>query len=630
MFGNSTDYTALGFSETVSQGILKIVNRCRCLREASLKHDRQVHRRLLRIEPLEVRTLLSTYTVTNIADSGAGSLRQAITDANNNSGLDAIAFNISGSGVHTISLASALPTITSPVVIDGTTDSQFAGTPVVVITKGTTPMGTTGLTLGSGSDGSTIRGLVINSFMGGCGMIITSSNNTIVGNFIGTNASGTAGAGINGNALNISGSNNTIGGTTAADRNLVCSSLCGIVISGTGNIIQGNYIGTDITGTLSLGNAYGNVTVSSSNNTIGGTAAGAGNLIEYDPNMAGVIISGNITGVSVLGNSIYANAGLGIDLGSNGVTANDLGDGDTGANNLQNFPVLTSANTNGSAISIGGTLNSNASRSYRIEFFANAAADSTGYGEGQTYLGYTNVTTDGSGNAAFAVNFTTSVAVGAAISATATDLTTNDTSEFAQCRTAAAPGISVTPTSGLTTTEAGGTAQFSVVLTGAPSANVSIGISSSDTTEGTVSTSSLTFTTANWNTPQTVTVTGVDDTYVDGNIAYTIVTAPASSSDLNYNGLDPSDVSVTNTDNDTYNTIYVDTNTDVNDGDTSSIAALYANKGADGKISLREAITAADNTANGSGGPDRIYFNISGSGRIPSRSTRSCQPLPLQ
>ncbi len=498
---------------------------------------------------------------------------------------------------------------------------------MVVITRGTIPYGTTALTLGSGSDGSTIRGLVINSFMGN-GMSITSSNNTIVGNFIGTNASGTAGAGLYGSAISIGGSNNTIGGTTAADRNLISSSMIGISVNGTGNIIQGNYIGTDITGTLNLGNGYSGIYVTASNNVIGGTATGAGNLIRYSGYLGGVSITGNITGVSVLGNSIYSNNNLGIDLGNTGVTANDLGDGDTGANNLQNFPVLTSANTNGSAISIGGTLNSNASRSYRIEFFANAAADSTGYGEGQTYLGYTNVTTDGSGNAAFAVNFTTSVAVGAAISATATDLTTNDTSEFAQCRTAAAPGISVTPTSGLTTTEAGGTAQFSVVLTSAPSANVSIGISSSDTTEGTVSTSSLTFTTANWNTPQTVTVTGVDDYIVDGNVAYTILTAAAVSADANYNGLDPSDVSVTNTDNDTYNTIYVDTNTDVNDGDTSSIAALYANKGADGKISLREAITAADNTANGSGGPDRIYFNISGSG-VHTISPASALPFIL-
>ena len=96
-------------------------------------------------------------------------------------------------------------------------------------------------------------------------------------------------------------------------------------------------------------------------------------------------------------------------------------------------------------------------------------------------------------------------------------------------------GITVTPTSGLTTTEAGGTATFTVVLNSQPTADVAIGLSSSDTTEGTVG-PSLTFTTANWNTPQTVTVTGVDDALDDGDIAYTIVTAAATSADVLYTG----------------------------------------------------------------------------------------------
>ena len=113
------------------------------------------------------------------------------------------------------------------------------------------------------------------------------------------------------------------------------------------------------------------------------------------------------------------------------------------------------------------------------------------------------------------------------------------------------PGITVAPTSGLTTTEAGGTATFTVRLDSQPTANVTIGLSSSDTTEGTVGPASLTFTTANWNTPQTVTVTGVNDALDDGNIAYTIVTAAATSTDPNYSGRNAADVSVTNQDNDT-------------------------------------------------------------------------------
>ncbi|MGB2762290.1 MAG: DUF2341 domain-containing protein, partial [Minisyncoccales bacterium] len=128
---------------------------------------------------------------------------------------------------------------------------------------------------------------------------------------------------------------------------------------------------------------------------------------------------------------------------------------------------------------------------------------------------------------------------GISISSVTANITDNDTA-----------GITVDPTSGLVTTEAGGTDTFTVVLTSEPTADVSISLSSSDTSEGTVSPSSLTFTSANWSTQQTVTVTGVNDNVDDGDIGYTIVTAAASSSDANYNNLDPDDVALTNSDDD--------------------------------------------------------------------------------
>ncbi|MCX5957779.1 MAG: type I secretion C-terminal target domain-containing protein, partial [Cyanobacteria bacterium] len=99
--------------------------------------------------------------------------------------------------------------------------------------------------------------------------------------------------------------------------------------------------------------------------------------------------------------------------------------------------------------------------------------------------------------------------------------------------------------------ESGGTALFTVVLNTQPTADVTIALSSNDTTEGTLSTSSLIFTAANWNVAQSVTVTGVDDAIVDGNVGYTILTAAATSTDSVYNGLNAADVSLTNTDNDT-------------------------------------------------------------------------------
>jgi len=111
--------------------------------------------------------------------------------------------------------------------------------------------------------------------------------------------------------------------------------------------------------------------------------------------------------------------------------------------------------------------------------------------------------------------------------------------------------INVSPTSGLTTTQAGGTAQFQVFLSAQPTADVTIGIQSSDTTQGTVSTSSLTFTPQNWNAPQTVTITGVDDGIIGPDTPYLILIAPAVSADPNFNGLVASDVSVTNLEEDT-------------------------------------------------------------------------------
>ena len=113
------------------------------------------------------------------------------------------------------------------------------------------------------------------------------------------------------------------------------------------------------------------------------------------------------------------------------------------------------------------------------------------------------------------------------------------------------PGITVNVKAGLTTVEDGSQANFAVVLNTKPTANVTIGLNSDNVKEGTVSTNSLTFTPANWNTPQQVTVTGVDDSIIDGDIDYKVVTAAAVSTDANYNNRDVADVSISNQDNDT-------------------------------------------------------------------------------
>ncbi len=152
------------------------------------------------------------------------------------------------------------------------------------------------------------------------------------------------------------------------------------------------------------------------------------------------------------------------------------------------------------------------------------------------------------------------------------------------------PSITVSPTSGLVTGEGGVNATFTVVLTQQPTANVTISLSSSDTTEGTVSPASLTFTSANFSTPQTVTVFGVNDAILDGNIAYTIITGAAVSADPNYNGMDPSDVSVTNNDND-QNLVNI----------TTSTTNLYTSE-AGGTITMNFVLSAQP-TANVDVGP---------------------------
>jgi flagellar hook assembly protein FlgD len=155
-----------------------------------------------------------------------------------------------------------------------------------------------------------------------------------------------------------------------------------------------------------------------------------GNVIAYNTGDGVFIEQGN--GNGILSNIIHSNSGLGIDLGTNGVTSNDDGDPDTGANGLQNYPILSSVVTNGTDLTIAGSLNSTASTTFTLQFFANTAADPTGYGEGQDFVADTTITTDATGNVSFQFTFFGAmVPVGDLISATATN-SSNNTSEFCQ------------------------------------------------------------------------------------------------------------------------------------------------------------------------------------------------------
>lgn len=270
-------------------------------------------------------------------------------------------------------------------------------------------------------------------------------NNRIEGNLIGTDPSASRPLPQNEGIWVVGGVGTRIGGSSPALGNVIAGNFgSGIRISSAslnGTSIANNFIGTDPSGTRQLGNGVNSgdgVTISSgSDNTIG-----PGNLIAFNRG-AGVRVrtpqpGSQTTHNGIHANSIHSNGGLGIELEPVGPTPNDQGDGDGGANRLQNFPVISSARfvTNvGRRTQIDGTLQSLSNLSFRIDFYAAPECDASGHGEGKTYLGSTNVGTDGSGNARFAVSMPP-VGPPQSITATATLLIDRfqETSEFSACR----------------------------------------------------------------------------------------------------------------------------------------------------------------------------------------------------
>ena len=277
------------------------------------------------LEVLEDRCLLSTFNVLNTDDTGPGSLRQAILDANASAGPDLIAFNIAGNGLHVITPAAGLglPPITDPVTIDGYTqpgsspntlaDGDNAN--LLIVLDGSVDGFADGLQLHAGD--STVRGLVINGFT--IGIEVSSLGSNIVeGNFIGTDAAGLVDLGNTDAGIAVRDSpDNTIGGTAPEARNVISGTEVsfhntgqGISITGpssTGNLVQGNFIGTDATGTLALGNGSAGVLVSSQG--LGGSAS--------QTTIRGNLISGNATnGIEILGggNNLVAGNLIGTDV----------------------------------------------------------------------------------------------------------------------------------------------------------------------------------------------------------------------------------------------------------------------------------------------------------------------------
>ena len=196
----------------------------------------------------------ATFTVTVTNDSGAGSLRQAILDANASAGPDLIDFNIGGGSGLTLFPATALPIITQAVTIDGTTQPGYSSSPIVQLNGAGTPASTDGIRITSGK--CTLRGLVINRFKQDGIDISGGGTNVIEGCWIGLDLDGVTVRANTANGIIISSSGNVVGGITATARNVISGNTSvGVEITGAGatnNLVQGNYIGPDSTGTIAL------------------------------------------------------------------------------------------------------------------------------------------------------------------------------------------------------------------------------------------------------------------------------------------------------------------------------------------------------------------------------------------
>ena len=400
-----------------------------------------------------VLTLGATFTVNYTDDLDDGtcdevhcSLREALTAANDASGLDTIVFNIPGPGPHTIQPGSALPLVTEPVILDGTSQPGYEGAPIIELDGTLAGVNATGISIASGN--STVRGMIISRFSGSGIGLENRNGNLIESNYLGTNATGMVALanGDSGVFIANGSSYNTIGGSTAPARNLISGNgSSGITMQGDGvswNLVQGNYIGTDATGTADLGNGSDGIHISEArNNIIGGTASSTANTIAFN-GISGVAIAAG-TGNAILTNNIFSNKGPGIDLGADGVTLNDSADGDTGANNLQNSPTVMSAEiSKGGELTVQYSVDSEpASSAYPllIEIFL---ADVDGE-EGKALLGSDSYPTS-SARSVKVANLGDATGLGVAngdrIVATATDAE-NNTSEFP-----ASGSVTVAPT----------------------------------------------------------------------------------------------------------------------------------------------------------------------------------------
>ena len=437
----------------------------------------------------------ATFTVTSVLDSGSGSLRQAILDANHNPGSDEILFQVPTNGVVTISLLTDLPAITDPVVCDGytqpgsQTNSLSEGSDACILIRldgrKTTGFIQAGLRLQASH--CLIRGLCIVNC--GRGLQLEGGQNCVIaGNWIGLDVDNLPspnlfeGIHVMGDAYQTA-TRHRIGGSAPGDRNVISGNGSGVVFFGdtaAENHVLGNFIGTDVTGTLDLGNQCEGVAVQRATGTIiGGALPEAGNLVS-NKQTSGIqlfgaddcVIEGNIVGTDrlgqrplgnrehgiqisgnrnrvggtndgagnrvlfsgkasvaiefgpnnlVRGNVLLGQRGLAIDLSPPGLMPNDPFDPDSGANELRNRPVLSTADVSASGLRLVGLLESAPHSAFRLDLYAAESTTITGQAQAAVFLGSTRVVTDGSGTVALDILLSFVVTPGSLVSAVAID-----------------------------------------------------------------------------------------------------------------------------------------------------------------------------------------------------------------
>jgi len=286
-----------------------------------------------------------TYIVTNVNDSGIGSLRAALRLANDpvDTPADSIHFDISGSGPHTIQPQTALPDVTDPVILDGRTDPQYNGDPVVAIDGSKVSAST--LSLETGSAGSSVFGLSLTHSDNDIALFIRSDGNLVDGCWVGVAPDGTTTPSSSW-GIRTFGSSNQFG-DPFGEGNVIVSMATGLDLANAsppGNVVLNNRIGETAAGVAAGNNVgihVGTGTGSADENVIGGTSPSQGNLIAH--NTAGVVVEDDALHTRIRGNRIVDQATFGIDLGNDARTSNDPGDGDAGENRLQNVPEIQDA-----------------------------------------------------------------------------------------------------------------------------------------------------------------------------------------------------------------------------------------------------------------------------------------------